>query len=158
MSSKTIKKARLVTVDGRDVTDMEWRKVPDFPDYEMNEDADLRSNKYGELRLIASVPNGNSYSYNVTMKGKQYTRNYWKLFLTAFPEYDGVWKTIPGHPKYEVNQKQQVRGKFRHQIIKPSQYGVYRLRDGLGNLQRWRVSEIKDWVGFWGLAAPLEEK
>lgn len=77
----------IITADGRDITDEEWRVIPGFRKYKITKDGDL----YGRSRgtLINETQNRRTGAYHYTLytdDGRKTSRNYMSLVKLAWPE------------------------------------------------------------------------
>jgi hypothetical protein len=77
------------TADHRALT--VWRRLPEFPKYQITPDGDIRNIRTG--RLLAEVQNKTTGAYSYTLRKampdgrlKNYTRNYRTLVQSAYPE------------------------------------------------------------------------
>lgn len=77
------------TTDGRTLT--EWRRIPEFPKYQITPDGDVRNTRTG--KLLTEVQNKTTGAWSYTLRKtmpdgrlKNYTRNYRTLLLSAYPE------------------------------------------------------------------------
>ncbi|UVK58748.1 HNH endonuclease [Arthrobacter phage GantcherGoblin] len=64
----------------------EWRPIPGFPNYEMNEEADVRNTKTGYKLKRTIVWKTGRVSYALFINGKQSNKNVWELWKLTFPE------------------------------------------------------------------------
>jgi len=104
----------------------EWRTLPEFPDYEITEDGDVR-NRWSFKKLKEHQnKNTGAWSYSLRRKDKTSTqRNFWSLIYSAWPELApqkpepkpmhrnyarrGQYVEIPGYPKYEIHPDGKIR-------------------------------------------------
>lgn len=123
----------------RNMDDIIWKQVPDFPNYICSEYGDVISNNMstphkmtlksvdangigslylnGDLlyidKILAStfVPNPNNYEYVIFKDGNPKNFHYTNLQWHNEPylETDPSWKTIPDFPRYKVNLEGQIR-------------------------------------------------
>lgn len=77
------------TKDGRTLT--EWRRIPEFPKYQITPDGDVRNQRTG--KLLTEVENQRTGAWSYTLRKlmadgalKNYTRNYRTLLVSAYPE------------------------------------------------------------------------
>lgn len=80
-----------VTADGRDLTTVEWRTIPEFPKYQITRDGDVRNTRTG--RLVNEHHNQTTGAWAYTLRktmpngsDKNYTRNYAGLVKQTWPE------------------------------------------------------------------------
>lgn len=112
----------------------EWRTLPEFPDYEITSDGDVR-NRWSHRKLKETQnKNTGAWSYSLRRKDKTSTqRAFWGLIYSAWPELEpvvepkpekvysivgvtkGQYRDIPGFPKYEVHPTGRVRYKLTRQ-------------------------------------------
>lgn len=102
-----------------------YRTLPEFPDYEITSEGDVR-NRWTK-RKINETQNKNTgaWSYSLRRKDKTSTqRNFWGLVYSAWPELapkktakvfvitpvnKGQYRVIPDFPKYEIHPSGRVR-------------------------------------------------
>jgi hypothetical protein len=109
-----------------------YRTLPEFPDYEITSDGDLR-NKWSKRKLKETQnKNTGAWHYSLRRRDKTSTcRNFWGLIYSAWPELKpvekepepvekpvyryyatrGQWVDIPGYPKYQAHPEGHVRYK-----------------------------------------------
>lgn len=125
----------LRTADGRDVSEDEWRPVPGFTKYQINESGDVKGPDGWLLKEIYNK-RFNTYSYSMTRDdGKRTSRSFRSLMKDAFPELTekkpeiephmriirrGEWRAIPNFPKVEIHETGEVRYKAGGRRIIPT--------------------------------------
>lgn len=79
------------TPDGRDLAQAEWRRIPEFPKYQITPDGDIRNQRTGNL--LTEVQNKTTGAWSYTLRKampngvlKNFTRNYRTLLTSAYPE------------------------------------------------------------------------
>lgn len=161
--------AMLLTADGRDLSNEEWRRIPEFPKYLITKDGDIRNIRSGKLLQEIERPDGVCY-YSLwktdrSGKSKAYNRNFQNLVYSAFPEEApeipptpekrpyikrGLWKVVPGFPNFEVHPEHVVRYITSRRRVKPVDDidGVPHviLRNEEGFTQPWRISRLVEEV------------
>lgn len=133
--------AQFVTKDGRNLSQEEWRKIPEFPMYRVTADGDVRKIETGRLLVEQENAHG-SYFYRVSKlmpNGaiKWFSRHYTRLVWDAFPELKPApkaksdkptrsyikrtykWRTVPGYPKIEAHQEGAIRYTAGRRRMKP---------------------------------------
>jgi hypothetical protein len=106
----------------------EWRTLPEFMNYEITADGDLR-NKW-TLKKLNETENKKTgvWAYSLRFNdGRSTHRNFWGLVYSAFPELKpveepkperirhrayakrGAWVVIPDFPKYQMHPNGRVR-------------------------------------------------
>lgn len=106
----------------------EWRTLPEFPDYEITSDGDVRNRwSFKQLKEHQNKNTG-AWSYSLRRRDKTSTqRNFWSLIYSAWPELApakpvaepaaprgsyarrGMYVEIPGYPKYEIHPDGKIR-------------------------------------------------
>lgn len=77
----------MLTADGRDLTQAEWRTVPGFPAYQITPDGDVRNRRTGKLLRESRNPTTGAWSYTLWRPdGTKTSRNYQTLTRDAYPE------------------------------------------------------------------------
>jgi hypothetical protein len=94
--------------------DAEWRTIEEFPQYEMNEDKQVR---HISGRVRSPQFNGRHY-YSFSKNGKNYSRSVGELYRVTFPEMDHSDLPRRGRPK-----------KPRTNIVQSTQVEIDRLRE-----------------------------
>lgn len=123
---------------------IEWRKIPGFPKYEINEHGDVRNRD--TKRQLAEVENKNSgafsYCLHIGWGNRTTHRNFWGLVYSAFPELLVDWRDIPGVEGYMFNREGEVMSKRLWRPI-PTLKGAYILRAN-GKRLRWNISKLTE--------------
>ncbi|ALY08672.1 HNH endonuclease domain protein [Arthrobacter phage CapnMurica] len=107
-----------------------WRTLPEFPDYEITSDGDVRNRDTWYVLKEVQNKNTGAWSYSLRRPdGRSTQRNFWSLIYSAWPELKpaddapkdvrrsparqyaerGRWKAIPGFPNYEAHPEGLVR-------------------------------------------------
>jgi len=98
------------TADGRDLSKEEFRRIPEFPDYEITKDGDLRSLRSGYLLLETQRPGTDLWYFKlVRPDGRQTNRSWQKLVWLAFPELKPTPKVVEA-PKGREEKSHCRRG------------------------------------------------
>lgn len=131
-------KRKNVTDDGRDLSEEEWRTIPDFPKYQITSDGDLRHGT--SHRILKESSNSDGVYYYTLFKDSarswesptSFKRVYTKLLYNAWPELAppktepkprhkgksnstrsysrrGLWQDIPDFPRYQLHPDGVVR-------------------------------------------------
>lgn len=129
-----------IAADGRNLNDVEWRVVPEFPMYEVTSDGDLRNRDNKKLLNESENKRTGAYSYSIRKRlkdgsYKSTSRSYQSLVWDAFPELKpapkekpapknhyskrGGWRVIPGYSKYQYHTEGAVRYVKGLRRIKP---------------------------------------
>lgn len=113
-------KRRNITADGRDLTKEEWRVIPEFPKYEVTSDGDVRHKETHMLLAEQVGPRGGHFYTLWGKDNKSYSRGFWGLIYSAFPEIRPVeeWWVIPDHPQYQINKEGVVRVRKSQRLMK----------------------------------------
>lgn len=150
---------KLKTVDGRDVSNDEFRPIPSFPEYQINSHGDLIG-RNGWLLTESYNKTSRSYYYALNRAdGRTTSRSYRSLVDEAFPEIavpkkpkrpkpkpKVEWRDIPGFPKHQISEEGIVRYKAgRHRVlpIMVNNEKKYRLINEWG-LNTWTVDFLRD--------------
>lgn len=128
---------KIITDDGRDITNAEWRRVPGFKRYKITDAGDLMNIESGKLKKETGSER-TGYHYCVfSDDGRKTSRNYVSLLRLAWPEMfeekalelkplkeprpylrkDG-WKDIPGFPLHQCHIEGAVRTKKQRHAMK----------------------------------------
>jgi hypothetical protein len=114
----------------------EWRTLPEFPDYQITEDGDVR-NKWS-FETVNETQNKNTGAWSYPLRranGKSTHRAYWGLIYSAFPELKpeeapkpkkstrsyskrNQWRDIPDFPRYQIHPDGIVRYKVSKRFRK----------------------------------------
>lgn len=86
-----------VTADGRDLANEEWRVIPEFPNYEITKDGDVRNRTTGVL-LRETCANG-GWFYSLWNEGRKASRGTRKLTRSAWPVTTQPDSNPPGTPE-----------------------------------------------------------
>lgn len=111
-----------IAADGRDLSGEEWRVLPEFPNYEITADGDVRNKR--TQRILKEQDNARSgWYYTLYLSPTKYhARGFWGLIYSAFPELKPVkekrWAVIPEHPRYEMDKDGVVRIKGTQREMK----------------------------------------
>jgi len=87
----------------------EWRKLPEFPNYEITSDGDVR-NRWTKKKL-KELQNKNTGAWAYSLRypdGTTTQRNFWGLIYSAWP--------VDEFPDYTINKKGQVRNRTRNLV------------------------------------------
>lgn len=172
---RTVTQARVVKdrplkVNTAELNAKEWRVIPEFPDYAITKDGDVRNRNTGKLLKKAENKRGavfytlwrtkadhtrgsSSRSPNTliwdafpelkpSLKGNRVMANYTKrTYITG-----GEWRDIPGYPKVEANFKGAVRYKISRKRVPTDvdSRGVeyVNLRSETNGETRWQMSNL----------------
>ena len=158
----------LRTADGRDVSQDEWRPIPGFKKYKINESGDVIGPE-GWLLKETYNKTADTYAYGLTRDdGRRTSRSFKSLMKLTWPENvqekpkiepqtriirRGEWREIPGFPKHEIHETGEVRYKAGRRrcyptvnIITGAKY--YRL------INKWGQN---DWSQAWLLGRAFPE-
>lgn len=131
---------------------VEWRKIPGFPKYEITIEGDVRNRDSRVVLKEIENKNTGAYSYCLHIGWGNNTthRNFWGLVYAAYPELLADWRDIPGFPKYMTNRAGEVMGKRLWNMLPPTAAGTYVLRAG-GGRKNWHKSQINAevWDNLW---------
>lgn len=141
----------------------EWRTLPEFPDYQVTEEGDVR-NKWTH-QMLSEVHNKKTGAYSYSLRredGRSTCRNFWGLVVSAFPELKiekepvepkvpsriyarrGQYKTLADYPKYQIHPDGKIRyihtRRPRPTIMEDGVEYVWLFNDE-GSVKR-RVSEV----------------
>lgn len=130
----------IITSDGRDITQEEWRAVPGFKKYLITKDGDLWGRERRKLIHESENKKTGAFFYHVYGdNGRKTTRNFQSLVDLAFPELvvpkvekpkatatirknvkrrHETWADIPGFSKYQINTDGTMRYKANKEIMK----------------------------------------
>jgi hypothetical protein len=141
----------LRTADKRDVSTDEWRKIPGFSKYMINESGDIIGPK-GWLLKETYNKKADSYAYSLQKDdGRATSRSYKSLMKLAWPELTaetpkaeptnrmirkGEWRPIPSFPKHEIHETGEVR-------YKAGGHRVYPTVDIITGMRYYRL--INEW-------------
>lgn len=124
---------------------VEWRTIPGFPRYEINETGDVRNRD--SKKPLAEIENKNSgafsYCLHVGWGNRTTHRNFWGLVYSAFPELLVDWRDIPGVEGYMFNREGEVMTKRLWRTIPTTKAGNYILRAG-GKRITWSMKQISE--------------
>lgn len=154
----------IITADGRDITKDEWRRIPGFKRYKINEDGDVYSIQRGQLLKEHENPKTGTFFYHVyTDSGQKTTRTFQSLKDLAFPEQavskpepkkpkvtplvsyrkNNEWRPIPGWRSYQIHPDGSIRLGNERRIVKPkvnSITGVKYINLKDADWQSWSIS------------------
>lgn len=104
-------------------TDDVWRPIPNFPNYMMNVEGEVRNHRTGKL-LYPGYDQNHRMFWVLHRGGKRYKRGYQRLYNSVFPprreaEVFSDWEKIPGFESYEINRFGQVRRVSTKRLLKP---------------------------------------
>jgi hypothetical protein len=127
----------IITADGRDITKDEWRVIPGFKRYKINQTGDLYSRERSKLlKEHENTKSGTFYYHVYTDGGLKTTRTFQSLVDLAWPEDAAPkkvpvttagspvyrsrhdWTTIPGYPKYQIHPDGTVRWGQQRRLMK----------------------------------------
>jgi hypothetical protein len=111
----------------------EWRRLPEFPKYEITSEGDVRN--WWTKKKLNEIENKKTGAFHYSLRredGSHTCRNYEGLIYSAWPELKpmpvektvslarpyGVWTDIPGFPKYQVHPDGRVRYKASRRMRK----------------------------------------
>lgn len=121
----------------------EWRVLPEFTNYEITSDGDVR-NRWSHAKL-KELQNKNTGAWAYSLRrtnGITTTRNFWGLVYSAWPELKpeekpvepkppkvkraprrkpDEWSDIPGFPRYQISKDGALRYRSNKQHIKPKE-------------------------------------
>lgn len=67
----------------------EWRVLPEFPNYEITDDGDVRTIKTGRILQESQNKETGSWFYSLRREDKSSTqRHFWGLIYSAYPELE----------------------------------------------------------------------
>ena len=118
------------------MTRQEWRTLPEFPNYEITEDGDVR-NKW-TYRVLKEIENKRTGAWHYSLRrpdGTSTSRGFWSLIYSAYPELKtkatkaaapegpkrryakrGGWVEIPGFAPYQIHPDRVVRNGSRRRV------------------------------------------
>lgn len=96
----------------------EWRTIPDFPLYEVTAEGDVRNRDTWKLLKEQENLKTGAWSYSLWKDGRNYSRNFWTLVYSAYPELKPKpqFRTIPGYERYTINKEGTVKNEKREVI------------------------------------------
>lgn len=91
---------------------IEWRPIPNFPNYEMNASGDIVNLRTGNT-VAPMMQDGRAY-VQLFRSGRRFKRSWRKLISATFPvrreaEVFEDWVEIPGFEDYEIGRSGIVR-------------------------------------------------
>ncbi len=114
----------------------EWRVLPEFPNYEITSDGDVR-NRW-TFRVLKEIENKRTGAWHYSLRranGTSTSRGFWSLIYSAWPELKptatpatseeepkrryarrGGWMTIPDFPAYQMHPDGFVRNNSRRRL------------------------------------------
>jgi hypothetical protein len=101
----------------------EWRRLPEFPKYEITSDGDIRNRETRKVINETQNQKTGAWSYCLWRNdGTSTHRAYEGLLYSAWPELNPgpEWVVIPGYPTHVINRKGEVKNKRTRKIAKQS--------------------------------------
>ncbi|WBF79128.1 HNH endonuclease [Arthrobacter phage Hankly] len=138
---------RLRSVDGFnevrriDNPKVEWRRIPEFPNYKITRDGDVKNALTGHLLTEFYTEKG-TYRYELRKNGKKCWRVWKKLAYSAWPELLEDWRELPGFPLHLVNRDGQIMGKRALNILVPGKFGTYPLKSADGTIKSFNPKKF----------------
>jgi hypothetical protein len=102
--------------------DPEWRTIAEFPQYEMNENQQVR---HISGRIRSPQFNKSTY-YSFTKNGKTHSRSVGRLYRDTFPEKDHSDLPKVGRPKRE---RPKIAQSSPDEVRRLMEYRVYRIAE-----------------------------
>lgn len=68
------------------MTEQEWRTLPEFPDYQITSDGDVRNRWTRKPLKESQNKRTGAWHYTLWRNGKKTSRNFWGLIYSAYPE------------------------------------------------------------------------
>jgi hypothetical protein len=103
--------------------DAEWRTIEEFPQYEMNEDKQVR---HISGRVRSPQFNGRHY-YSFSKDGKNYSRSVASLYRATFPDRDHSELPKRGRPRGTVKVRPKIADATQQEIDRLRENRLYRI-------------------------------
>jgi hypothetical protein len=120
----------------------EWRTLPEFPNYEITADGDVRNRD--TKKVLKEVYQATNDSYHYSLWNQSHTRNtcrhFWGLVYSAWPELREGWVDIPGFPGYQITLDGTVQHTRLYKDLPVTKAGGVVLRTN----GRRKVVRVKD--------------
>ena len=125
-----------VTADGRDLSGVEWRVIPEFKNYLITDAGDIKNRQTGKLLTEQQNKTNGNWFYCLWKGDRTYNRHYQGLLNQAWPELEADWKPIPNFPGYVINQQGEVKGTRYNKLVPPDKGSVRLRKDGKRHTRR----------------------